>query len=159
MPKNQLGKLPPRYRFALNEYAETRWSKCPICSGLTYVRKFPLLIHIDGFGLLTLGKTCRYCTKCEFIIVHQDDLEHYMTEIFSESHPDVVGNEYFVVGTVETKVWRKGMVEPLKIEKLLEHTADIKDRMVLHYEPRGWVPPDQETPEDIGKNSKARPRK
>jgi hypothetical protein len=113
-------------------------------SRLTYMRKFPLLIHIDGFGLLTLGKTCRYCPKCEFIIAHQDDLEHYMTEIFSESHPEIIGNDYFVVGTVETKVWREGMVEPLKIEKLLEHTADIKDRMVLHYEQRGWAPPDRE---------------
>ncbi len=56
MPKRRLGKLPPRYRFALNQYAETRWSKCPICSWLTYVRKFPLLIHIDGFGLLIFGK-------------------------------------------------------------------------------------------------------
>ena len=110
------------------------------------MRKFPLLIHIDGFGLLTLGKTCRYCPKCEFIIAHQDDLEHYMTEAFSESYPEIIGNDYFVVGTVETKVWREGMVEPLKIEKLLEHTADIKDRMVLHYEQRGWAPPGQEAP-------------
>jgi hypothetical protein len=108
------------------------------------MRKFPLLIHIDGFGLLTLSKTCRYCPRCEFIIAHQDDLEHYMTETFSESYSEIIGNDYFVVGTVEAKVWREGMVEPLKIEKLLDHTADIKDRMVLHYEQRGWAPPDRE---------------
>jgi hypothetical protein len=38
------------------------------------MRKFPLLIHMDGYGLLNLGKTCRYCAKCEFIIAHQDQL-------------------------------------------------------------------------------------
>jgi len=152
MPKRQLGKLPPRYRFALNQYAETRCSKCPMCSRLTYMRKFPLLIHIDGFGLLTLGKTCRYCPKCEFIIAHQDDLEHFMTEIFSESHPEFVGNQYLVIGTVENKVWQQGMVEPLKIEEIWEHTADLKDHLALHYERRGWAPPDQETP---GKHRKA----
>ena len=146
MPKRQLGKLPPRYRFALNQYAETRWSKCPRCSKLTYMRKFPLLIHIDGFGLLILGKTCRYCPKCEFIIAHQDDLEHYMTEIFSESYPGVVGNEYLVIGTVETKAWREGMSKRLKIEEILEHTSDIRNHLVLHYERIGWGPPDQEAP-------------
>lgn len=152
MPKRQLGKLPPRYRFALNQYAETRCSKCPMCSRLTYMRKFPLLIHIDGFGLLVLGKTCRYCPKCEFIIAQQDDLEHFMTEIFSESHPEFVGNQYLVIGTVENKVWQQGMVEPLKIEEIWEHTADLKDHLALHYERRGWAPPDQETP---GKHRKA----
>jgi len=115
------------------------------------VTKFPLLIHIDGFGLLTLGKTCRYCPKCEFIIAHRDDLEHIMTEIFAESNPGVVGNEYLVIGTVETKVWKGGMVEPLRIEKILEHTADVKEYLVLHYEQRGWAPPDPEAPESTRK--------
>ena len=159
MPKMRLGKLPPRYRFALNQYEETRWSKCPRCKRLTCMRKFPLLIHIDGFGLLIFGKTCRYCPKCEFIIAHQNDLEHYMTEIFSESHPEIIGNDYFVVGTVETKIWREGMGEPMKIEKLLDHTADIKDRMVLHYQQRGWAPPDPKSLDRVGKRTKGRPRK
>jgi hypothetical protein len=70
-----------------------------------------------------------------------------MTEIFGESHPDIVGNEYLVIGTVETKVWREGMTEPLKIENILDHTADIQDHLVLHYERRGWAPPDHEKPE------------
>jgi hypothetical protein len=145
MAKKWLGNLPPRYRFALNPYTDTRWSKCPKCGRLTYMRKFPLLIHVDGFGLLNLGKTCRYCPKCEFIIAHQDDLEHILTEIFSESHPDVVGNQYLVIGTVEKKAWQKGMTEPLTMEKMWEHTADIKEHLVLQYEPGGWVPPDRET--------------
>jgi hypothetical protein len=48
-----------------------------------------------------------------------------MTEIFSESHPEVIGNEYQIIGTVETKTWREGMIEPSTIAAILEHTSDI----------------------------------
>ncbi len=158
MAKKRLGKLPPRYRFALNPYKDFRWSKCPKCGRLTYMRKFPLLIHIDGFGLLTLGKTCRYCPKCEFIIAHQDDLEHVMAEIFSESHPDVVGNWYLVIGTVEKKAWQVGMIEPMTMQEIRNYTADIKEYLVLEYEPGGWAPPDREAPGTHGRASIKPPR-
>jgi hypothetical protein len=111
------------------------------------MRKFHLLIHIDGFGLLTLGKTCRYCPKCEFIIAHQDDLEHVMAETFSKSQPDVIGNQYFVIGTVEKKAWQEGMIQPMKLEDIRDHTADIKAYMALGYEPGGWSPPDSDASE------------
>ena len=77
MSKNklkQIGKLAPRYTFALNPYKDTRVSKCPTCSRLTNARKFPLLILVDGWGPFSLGKTCRYCPRCEFIIAHQDSV-------------------------------------------------------------------------------------
>lgn len=146
MAKKRLGKLPPRYRFALSPYTDYRWSKCPKCGRLTYMRKFPLLIQIDGFGLLTLGKTCRYCPKCEFIIAHKDQLESVMAEIFSGPYPDVVGNEYLVIGVVEQKVWKQGLVEQPSIEEVIENTSDFKEHLVLRCDPGGWVPPDREKP-------------
>ncbi len=109
------------------------------------MRKFPLLIHVDGYGLLNLGKTCRYCPKCEFIIAHQDDLESVMAEIFSASYPDVVGNEYLVIGVVEQKVWKRGLVEPFRIEEIIENTSDFKEHLVLRCDPGGWVPPGYKT--------------
>ncbi|MGA2027520.1 MAG: hypothetical protein ABSH17_10705 [Syntrophobacteraceae bacterium] len=105
------------------------------------MRKFPLLIHVDGYGLLNLGKTCRYCPKCEFIIAHQDDLEHVMAEIFSGSYPDVVGNEYLVIGVVEQKVWKQGLVEQPSIKEVIENTSDFKEHLVLRCDPGGWFPP------------------
>ncbi len=153
----RLGNLPPRYRFALNQYKETRWSKCPICGKFTYMRKFPLLIHIDGFGFLALGKTCRYCAKCEFIIAHQDDLEHILTEIFSEPYPDIVGNEYLVVGTMEKKVWQEGMIQPMELQDIWDHTADIKKYLSLRYEPGGRLPPDPNAPAESRK-ARTKPR-
>ena len=105
------------------------------------MRKFPLLIHVDGYGLLNLGKTCRYCAKCEFIIAHQDQLESVMAEIFSGPYPEVVGNEYLVIGVVEQKVWKRGLIEPLHIQELIENTSDFKEHLVLGCDPGGWVPP------------------
>ena len=63
MRKPWLGKLPPRYLFALNPHADYRASRCLHCDGLTYPRKFALLIHIDPHQLIALGKTCKYCPQ------------------------------------------------------------------------------------------------
>ncbi|MGA2938502.1 MAG: hypothetical protein ABSF52_15580 [Syntrophobacteraceae bacterium] len=64
-----------------------------------------------------------------------------MAEIFSGPYPDVVGNEYLVIGVVEQKVWKRGLVEPLRIEELIENTSDFKEHLVLRCDPGGWVPP------------------
>lgn len=138
-PESRFGQLPPRYIFALNPYEDVRFSKCPKCNGATYPRKFPLLIHVDAFGPFVLGKTCRYCPKCEFIIAHQDELEGVLAAMFSERAPQIVGNDYLVVGTVEKKVWRQGLDKEGTIAEIRPHTADIKTYMTLKYEPARWV--------------------
>jgi hypothetical protein len=83
MTKTKIGKLPPRYKFILNEYPGERLSKCPLCKKPTHERKFALLIHIDEWGLMVFGKTSKYCSKCELIIVHQHELEAELAYSFS----------------------------------------------------------------------------
>ncbi|MBV9774393.1 MAG: hypothetical protein JO040_10615 [Gemmatimonadetes bacterium] len=137
--KKRLGKLSPRYRFALNPFPEVRWSRCPRCEKLTHNRKFPLLIHVEKHGPVILGKTCRYCAPCEFIIAHQAELEAELAYLFSQRAPEVVGNRYMVMGIVERKTWQKGRDAPLGWEELLEHTADIKQYFTL-LDPRPrWI--------------------
>ena len=99
--KTHIGNLPPRYSFMLNPYQDFRSTKCPICNQPTLLRKFVLLIHIEGSLPLTLGKTCRYCPRNELIIAHQDELEEQMAELFSSIKPEVIGNEYLVNGNRE----------------------------------------------------------
>ena len=139
MAKKRFGKLAPRYLFALNPYSDARFSHCPECSRLTYPRKFPLVIHLHGYGPFILGKTCRYCPKCEFIIAHQDELESVLASMFSQRAPEVVGNEFFVLGTVQTKAWRKGIEDPSSLSDIREHMADIKRYMEVKHEPPRWV--------------------
>jgi len=102
-----IGKLKPRYSLILNQYADFRASKCIKCDKPTFLRKFALLIHIDDGGLITLGKTCRYCAKCELIVVHQNELEDELVYKFEVLQPEIIGNNYFIIGTVEKKILAK----------------------------------------------------
>jgi hypothetical protein len=139
MSKNKLGKLPPRYSFILNPHKDIRVSKCPQCRKLTHMRKFVLLVYVEGWGLFAQGKTCRYCTPCELIVAHKEELEAELVRFFEKHSPEVIGNPYRVLGTVEKQHWKQwlgGQGEP--ITEALDHVADFKE--VLELMPGGWQP-------------------
>jgi hypothetical protein len=145
MATERIGKLKPRYSFLLNPYSDIRLSKCPKCERPTHPRKFALFIHVDGWGTLVLGKTCRYCTRDELIIVHQDELEAELAEKFATLEPKVIGNDYLVVGTVDKKVWQRGLSgQGNSVGDVLDHLADFKKVLELEYEPGGWYPADRD---------------
>lgn len=132
---------PPRYSFGLNPYRETRFSKCPKCEQRTHPRKFVLFIHVDGTDPIILGKTCRFCTRCQFIIVHQDELEQELAVIFERQDPAAIGNEYRVLGTVDKKAWQRGLKgETPAIGNMSDYIADFEKEYDLHYDPGGWSP-------------------
>src|SRR5262245_40971930 len=143
--KKRIGKLPPRYSFILNPYTDVRLSKCPRCQKLTYLRKFPLFIHIDEWGLLALGKTCRYCSRCELIMAHQDELEAELAHSFSQMAPEVIGNEYLVLGTIDKKVWQQGLAGSSgERGEMLQHVAEFKRVLKLEVDPGGWYPTERQ---------------
>ncbi len=141
MAKAQIGKLPPRYSFLLNQHPDVRLSKCPECHRPTHLRKFALLVHVDGWGLMALGKTCRYCTRCEVIIAHQDELEAELANQFSSVAPEVIGNNYIALGTVDKRIWQRGLQgSGSLLEETLNQTAGFKQQLELKVEPGGWYP-------------------
>ena len=88
-----------------------------------------------------LGKTCRYCTPCELIIAHQDELEGELARTFSAMAPDVIGNEYLALGTVDKKVWKRSLEgNDLELQEILGHMADFKRVLKLEVAPGGWYP-------------------
>lgn len=87
MCTKRIGSQPPRYSFILNPYSDVRVSKCPRRRRPTYARKFALFIHVDGFGPLVLGKTCRNCARCELIVAHQDELEAQLASATQAGSP------------------------------------------------------------------------
>jgi hypothetical protein len=116
MSKIKLGKLPPKYSFILNPYEDIRMSKCPCCRKLTHMRKFVLLVYVEGWGLFAQGKTCRYCTPCELIVAHKNELEAELVRFFEKHSPEVIANPYLVLGTVEQQHWKQwlgGQGEPV----------------------------------------------
>jgi hypothetical protein len=132
MASTRIGKLSPRYSFMLNPRAEVRLSKCPKCQKRTHPRKFVLFIHVDGWGLMALGKTCRYSSACE------------LAHSFGRIAPEIVGNEYVVLGTIDKKVWRAGLEgRGEDLAEILEHVADFEKEYDLVSEPGGWYPADE----------------
>jgi hypothetical protein len=107
------------------------------------LRKFALIIHVAPDHVFALGKTCRYCSRCELIIAHQDELEAQLVQMFEQSDPSVIGNAYLVIGTVERKAWREGLGQPKTIGEILPHVADFKGYREIEYEPGGWYPADK----------------
>lgn len=134
----RLGKQPPRYRFFLNPYSDVRFTTCPQCGKKTRQRKLPLVIHIDPMQLIALNKTCRYCPTCDLLIAHQDEIEAFLAAFFGEQRPEIVGNDYLVVGTEDRADWRRGVDTPLTIPEALECLHDFAE--VVRFEPAPrWV--------------------
>jgi hypothetical protein len=143
--RKRIGKLPARYLFLLNPYVDVRLSKCPKCGRLTHKRKFALLIHADGWGPLALGKTCRYCARCELIMAHKDELDAEMAYSMARLAPETLGREYLVLGTVDRKVWQRGLEgEGHSLGDAMEHVAEFKDVLKLEVDPGGWRPAKEE---------------
>ena len=133
----RLGNLTPLYKFFLNPYTDIRFtSSCPSCCGKTKQRKLPLAIHVSDWGMVILNKTCRFCPVCELVIGHQDEIEGFLAQLFMESAPEVIGNDYLVVGTVERKDWRRGLAKPLTSAEMLAALHDFKDHLNFKPAPR-----------------------
>lgn len=140
MARHKIGKRPKRYKFILNPYTDVRLSKCPKCDRPTHPRKFPLLIQVKDADPLVLGKTCRYCTPCEIIIAHQDELEAQLVDKFTVLGPEFIGNPYVVLGTVDLKVWKAALAgEKIPLNEALDHVAEFKAHLDLEVS-GGWGP-------------------
>jgi hypothetical protein len=143
MSKKKAKKNRPRYSFILNPHDHTRFSKCPICRKLTHMRKFALLIHIEGWGFLALGKTCRYCTPCELIITHRDELEEELVRIFEVHAEEVIGNPYLVIGTIDKHLWKESLVtRGIPLAESLDDITEFKEVLEIAFT-GGWQPPPQ----------------
>ena len=134
----QLGKQPPQYRFFLNPYQDMRWTMCPQCDSKMHQRKLPLVIHVDPTNIFSLNKTCRYCPHCDLLIAHQDDLEHLLASFFMKQKPEVIGNDYLVIGTLDRAVWKRGLQQPLTLPEMLEALHDFKDTVTFKIT-GGWM--------------------
>ena len=134
----RFGQLPPSHSFILNSYQDVRFSTCPDCDKITRLRKFVLLIHVDDLGFTALNKSTRFCPDCDILIVHEDELETELKEHLEKINPDAVGNEYMVVGTVDRKIWQRGLKEELSIDEVLANSSDFAAELEMTYEPAGW---------------------
>jgi hypothetical protein len=90
-----------------------------------------LLIHLEGIGLRILGKTCRYCTRCELIIAHKAELVTELARIIPSPASEITEDSYLVIGTVDLKTWQRGRQAPLAINDILDQTAEFKQCSIV----------------------------
>jgi ABC-type tungstate transport system permease subunit len=90
---------------------------------------------------LVLNKTCRYCPSCDLIILHQDELEELLAAMCMQLRkPDLIGNDYLVIGTVDRAAWKKGQQSPgTSIEAMRSSIYDFKKVLEFEVQPYGWV--------------------
>jgi hypothetical protein len=106
----------------------------------TRVRKVPLVIHVEGAGLLVLKKSCRVCPSCEVLIVHQDELEPLIEASFPSTGAAGSPLDYLILGTIDREHWRTGRAAGSSISDLVEHLADFKGEVTLEVTAEGWCP-------------------
>jgi hypothetical protein len=131
-----MGALPPRYAFVLNPHADARFTKCPRCEATTLVRKLSLVTHVEDFGLVLLGKTCRLCLGCETLVAHQADLDRLIRVAVGGS----TSPKYVVLGTLDRRVWRRGLKGPVALAEVIQHMADFKTYLRVDLTPAGRYP-------------------
>jgi hypothetical protein len=85
---------------------------------------------------ISLNKTCRYCSDCDLLIVHQDELDQLLESACRRHYPHLVGNDYLVVGTIDRKSWQEGH-QSSTFEALLSTVHDFKRDLV--FEPARYV--------------------
>ena len=76
------------------------------------------------------------------MIAHQDEIEHWLVVSFQERMPEIVGNDYLILGTVDKATWRKQNKEPIPIGDLPAYLHDFKEYLQIARSPGGWYPED-----------------
>jgi hypothetical protein len=144
--RERFGLLKPSYNFSLNPYPDFRFTRCPDCEAKTGQRKLPLLIHVDPQQLIALNYTNRYCRRCNMLIGHKDEIEHYLTDTFRKIDPQIIGNDYLIFATVEKKAWRENIQSPKPLPELRASVSDFKSYQEIRMTMGGWFHKDTEPP-------------
>ena len=127
-----------RHCFFLNPYEDAAFTKCPKCEDSTRIRKFPLVIHINPQQLLLLNKKCRYCAKCDLIIARKSELESLMAASFEELKPEIIGNDYLVMGVAERRDWLGSKKGKMPQGEIIERMLVFKDILNFELVQAGW---------------------
>ena len=69
---------------------------------------------------------------------HQD--HGYLAAFFEQQAPEIVGNDYLVIGTVDRADWKQGAVGTVTTKDMIERLHDFEDVLKFEIAPR-WMPP------------------
>lgn len=138
--KSQLGELPPKYKFFLNPYKDARFTQCPQCEQKMKVRKHPFFIHIAPEQPLVLNMSGKYCPTCDLLLLHQNKVEELLAAAMIGRNPDVIGNEYLILGTVTRKGWREAQKNRQGLKMIFRYLHEFKEYLTFKPRHYGWRP-------------------
>jgi hypothetical protein len=61
-----------------------------------------------------------------------------LTEWFSNTDPEVIGNDYLIFGTIEKKAWHENITDPKGSNELRHHVSDFLSYQNIHMRMGGW---------------------
>jgi len=74
------------------------------------------------------------------IITKQSEVEQLLTAGFFEINPEIIGNDYLVMGTLDKKDWRKGNKKEIDSSEAVKSMYVFKDHLDFEVVPAGWYP-------------------
>ncbi len=129
-----------KHHYLLNPFPERAFTRCPKCNMVTKLWKFCLVINVAPQMLLSLKKTCRYCPNCDLVIIKQQELEKLLYAICEQYIPDNIGNDYFLIGTMDREEWRKAQLTKCSSKRAIEElTYPFKSRWDIKVIAGGWT--------------------
>lgn len=136
LKKTKEGK--EKHYFFLNKYSDMSFTRCPKCETKTKIRKFCLVVFVEPNYFLTIYKYCRYCVNCDLIIAKQDELEGLMSFMCERNRLDIIGNKYFVIGTLDKKNFELTHKKEISKCETIERICLFKNVLNFDIMPRGW---------------------
>jgi hypothetical protein len=79
--------------------------------------------HSAGPHLVIVGKFCRVCIACDLLVAHGADLSEVIgrSGVAGEMNPP----SYVVLGTVDRRAWRQGLVRTVTLRDVRQCMADF----------------------------------
>lgn len=54
-------------------------------------------------------------------------MEHFLATCFGEQKPEVIGNDYLVLGTLDKPAWKQGTQQQMTLQEIREALHDFND--------------------------------
>jgi tetratricopeptide (TPR) repeat protein len=114
--------------FFLNTSTYARYTRCPECGEAMKQRVRYLTVFIEPNVIVLTRQQCRSCPNDDLLIAQADLIQPYLEHALHQVNPDLIGNDYVVVGDIPANVFRKRGDGPLDPEWVKAQTIPFREQ-------------------------------
>jgi hypothetical protein len=137
----QFGQQSPRYSYLSNPYERERITACPRCNAALSDIEVAVLILVEPNSPLMLRLPSRHCAACDLLLIQEDDLERGIEDSFRPTEPELIGNKYQVLGTIDLADWERAHTQRLSQDEIIACLHDFRQRLAFQQAPPPAPPP------------------